>query len=194
MGCIGTHIYPTQDDPLAAAQLRERANTFVNIASATQVLNTALERQSLADTHLQTMQPTCYRKFLVQRCLDRAQTERNQSWDAAQIDLSAARLYLRQQEAEVQRIALSDKLKRYQKQEQAQAGQRAANARAYTARQAAYAQRQTQIQNLLQSKAPERAQKNQDFATKMQKIQAIKAQRAAQGLPQHPALPNSSRP
>ena len=109
--------------------------------------------------------------------MDNARQARNDAWDAAQIDLSAARLYERQQQAQAQKNELLSKLKTYHQKETSQAPERARKLAAYNARQKAHADTLAQIQkNRLADKAV-REQNVEDFNTKVKRIEAIKQKR-----------------
>ena len=103
LGCanIGSHTQNTvANDPLSPQNLNARTAAITYLAQAQQMEQAAIARQNAADATLKTAQADCYRKFFVNRCLDQQADIRNQIWDQAQIERSAARLYIRQHEAE----------------------------------------------------------------------------------------------
>lgn len=180
LGCanVRPHTQSTiANDPLSAQNLQARMASISNLAQAQQIEQAAIARQNAADAEMKITQAECYRKFFVNRCLDEQAAVRNQIWDQAQVERSAARLYIRQYEAEQQRIALTQKVAAYQKQEAAKAAERAQNVAAYNARQKAHAEKLAQAQAQQAANAAQRAQNVEDFNTKLKRIEAIKKQR-----------------
>ena len=165
------------NDPLSPQNLSARTAVIANLAQAQQMEQAAIARQNTADAALKTTQADCYRKFFVNRCLNQQTDIRNQIWDQAQIERSAARLYIRQHEAEQQRIALMQKINVYQKQEAAKAAERARNVAEYNARQKAHAEKLAQAQAQEAAQAAQRAQNVEDFNAKVKRIEEIKKQR-----------------
>ena len=180
LGCanIGSHTQNTvANDPLSPQNLNARTAAITYLAQAQQMEQAAIARQNAADATLKTAQADCYRKFFVNRCLDQQADIRNQIWDQAQIQRSAARLYIRQYEAEQQRIALMQKINTHQKQEAAKAAERARSVAEYNARQKAYNEKLAQAQAQEAAQAAQRAQNVEDFNAKVKRIEAIKKQR-----------------
>ena len=180
LGCanIGSHTQNTvANDPLLPQNLNARTAAITYLAQAQQMEQAAIARQNAADATLKTAQADCYRKFFVNRCLDQQADIRNQIWDQAQIERSAARLYIRQYEAEQQRIALMQKINTHQKQEAAKAAERARSVAEYNARQKAYNEKLAQAQAQEAAQAAQRAQNVEDFNAKVKRIEAIKKQR-----------------
>ena len=180
LGCanVSSHTQNTvANDPLSAQNLNARTAAIHSIAQAQQMEQAAIARQNAADAALKAAQADCYRKFFVNRCLDQQADIRNQIWDQAQIERSAARLYIRQYEAEQQRIALMQKINTHQKQEAAKAAERARSVAEYNARQKAYNEKLAQAQAQEAAQAAQRAQNVEDFNAKVKRIEAIKKQR-----------------
>ena len=165
------------NDPLSPQNLNARTAAIANLAQAQQMEQAAIARQNAADTALKTAQADCYRKFFVNRCLNQQADIRNHIWDQAQIERSAARLYIRQHEAEQQRIALMQKINTHQKQEAAKAAERARSVAEYNARQKAHAEKLAQAQAQEAAQAAQRAQNVEDFNAKVKRIEEIKKQR-----------------
>ena len=180
LGCanVSSHTQNTiADDPLSPQNLSARTATIANLAQAQHMEQAAIARQNAADAALKIAQVDCYRKFFVNRCLDQQADIRNQIWDQAQIERSAARLYIRQYEAEQQRVALMQKIKVYQKKEAAKAAERARSVAEYNARQKAHAEKLAQAQAQQAAQAAQRAQNVEDFNAKVKRIEEIKRQR-----------------
>ncbi len=177
MGCASTNNALVQNDPLSNENLQARTSQIHSLEEAQNIETNAMAQQQLADAHLAQEKAACYRKFFVNRCLDQVNQTRNDAWDAAQIERSAARLYIRQQQAEAQRLALTEKLNTYNRKEAAKAPLRAQNAAAYQARQQAYQAKLAQAQAQQQADAAKRAQNVEDFNAKVKRIEAIKQKR-----------------
>ena len=180
LGCASTeqHTQATvNDDPLAPQNLQQRAAQISSRAQAEQIEKDAIARQNTADNVLKNSQADCYRRFFVNRCLNELADRRNQVWDVAQIERSAARLYIRQAEAEQQRIALTQKITTYQKQEATKAAERARSAAEYAAREKAYNEKLAKANAEEAANAAKRAQNVEDYSTKLKRIEAIKQQR-----------------
>ena len=177
VGCASTNNALIHNDPLSNENLQVRASQIHSLDEAQNIEANAIDQQKLADTSLEQAKVACYRKFFVNRCLDQINQTRNDTWDAAQIDRSAARLYIRQQQAEAQRAALTEKLATYNREEAAKASLRARNAAEYNARQQAQRARIAQAQAAQQADAPQRAQNVEDFNAKVKRIEEIKQKR-----------------
>ena len=180
LGCanVQQHTQSTiANDPLSPQNLQSSAAQINNMAQAEQIERDAIARQNAADIELKNNQAACYRQFFVNRCLDQQANSRNRIWDQAQIERSAARLYIRQQQAEAQRTALTEKLATYNREEAQKAPQRARNAAEYNALQQAQQARIAQAQAEQQADAPQRAQNVEDFNAKVKRIEAIKQKR-----------------
>jgi hypothetical protein len=177
VGCTSSNNPLVQNDPLSNENLQARANQIHSIEEAQSIEAHAIDQQQRADTTLEQAEVACYRKFFVNRCLDQVNQTHNDAWDAAQIERSAARLYIRQQQAEAQRLALTEKLNTYNREEVAKAPLRAQNAAAYQARQQAYQAKLAQAQAQQQADAAKRAQNVEDFNAKVKRIEAIKQKR-----------------
>ena len=177
VGCASTNNALIHNDPLSNENLQTRIHQIHSLDEAQKIEANAINQQQLADTTLEHLKKQCYRKFFVNRCIDQANQTRNDTWDAAQIDRSAARLYIRQQQAEAQRTALTEKLATYNREEAQKAPQRARNAAEYHARQQAQQARIAQAQAEQQADAPQRAQNVEDFNAKVKRIEAIKQKR-----------------
>ena len=177
VGCASTNNALIHNDPLSNENLQVRASQIHSLDEAQNIEANAIDQQKLADTSLEQAKVACYRKFFVNRCIDQANQTRNDTWDAAQIERSAARLYIRQQQAEAQRAALTEKLATYNREEAAKASLRARNAAEYNARQQAQRARIAQAQAAQQADAPQRAQNVEDFNAKVKRIEAIKQKR-----------------
>ncbi|MBS1174336.1 MAG: hypothetical protein H6R05_467 [Burkholderiaceae bacterium] len=177
VGCASTNNALIHNDPLSNENLQARASQIHSLDEAQNIEANAINQQQLADTSLEQAKVACYRKFFVNRCLDQVNQTRNDAWDAAQVERSAARLYMRQQQAEAQRLALTEKLNTYNREEAAKAPLRAQNAAAYQARQQAYQAKLAQAQAAQQADAPQRAQNVEDFNAKVKRIEAIKQKR-----------------
>ena len=177
VGCASTNNALIHNDPLSNENLQVRASQIHSLDEAQNIEANAIDQQKLADAHLEQEKVACYRKFFVNRCIDQANQTRNDTWDAAQIERSAARLYIRQQQAEAQRAALTEKLNTYNREEAAKASLRARNAAEYNARQQAQRARIAQAQAAQQADAPQRAQNVEDFNAKVKRIEAIKQKR-----------------
>ena len=177
VGCASSNNALIQRDPLSAQNLQTRANQIHSLDEAQKIETTALSVQQSADATLAQGQAQCYRKFLVNRCLDQINQTRNEAWDAAQVERSASRLYVRQQQAEAQRVTLTDKLNTYNREEAQKAPQRARNAAEYNARQKAYREKLAQAKEQEKIDAPKRAQNVEDFNTKVKRIEDIKQKR-----------------
>lgn len=166
-----------QEDPLSPARLQARAAQIHSIAEADQIERHAMLSQQQADQRLSAEQAPCQRRFLVNRCLEQVAQRRNNTWDAAQIDRSAARLYLRQQEAAQKKTELTTRLSQYRREEAAKAPLRAENARRYRARQQTHQEQLRQYQKAQTDNAAQRAQKVEDFNDKVKRIETIKQKR-----------------
>ena len=177
VGCASTNNALIHNDPLSNENLQVRASQIHSLDEAQNIEANAIDQQKLADTSLEQAKVACYRKFFVNRCIDQANQTRNDTWDAAQIERSAARLYIRQQQAEAQRAALTEKLATYNREEAAKASLRARNAAEYNARQQAQQARIAQAQAAQQADAPQRAQNVEDFNAKVKRIEEIKQKR-----------------
>jgi hypothetical protein len=177
MGCTSSNNAIIHNDPLSNNQLQARVNQIHSLAEAQKIEDNALYAQQSADTSLTQEQAHCYRKFFVNHCLDQANQTRNAVWDAAQVERSAARLYVRQQQAHAQRAALTEKLNTYNREEAQKAPQRARNVAEYNARQKAHQAKIAQVQAQQQADAPKRAQNIEDFNAKVKRIEAIKQKR-----------------
>ncbi len=186
VGCASSNNQIINNDPLASAQLQARASEIHSPAQAQKIEANAKYLQQAADETLAQEQAACYRKFLVNRCLDNASQARNDAWDAAQIDLSAARLYTRQQQAQAQRAELSERVSTYNQQEREQAPQRARNRAAFNARQQAHQAKLAQAKQQAAANANQRAQNVEDFNAKLKRIQAIKQKRVQDAAKQAP--------
>ena len=177
VGCASSNNTLINRDPLSTQNLQTRANQIHSLDEAQKIETTALSVQQSADATLAQGQAQCYRKFLVNRCLDQINQTRNAAWDAAQYERSASRLYVRQQQAEAQRVTLTDKLNTYNREEAQKAPQRARNAADYKARQQAQQARIAQAQAEQKAQAASRAQNVEDFNAKVKRIEAIKQKR-----------------
>ncbi len=180
LGCANSqqHTQSTlANDPLSPQNLNNSAAQINSMAQAEQIERDAIARQNAADAELTIAQAECHRRFFVNRCLDQQANIRHQIWDQAQIDRSAARLYIRQAQAEQQRIALMQKIAAYQQKEAAKAAERARNAAEYAARQKAHAEKLAQAKAQEAAKAAQRAQNVEDYNAKVKRIEAIKQQR-----------------
>lgn len=199
LGCASTQ-QRTQttiaNDPLSPQNLNNRTAAITSMAQAEQIERAAIARQNDADIQLKNAQAECYRRFFVNRCLDQQADIRNHIWDQAQIERSAARLYIRQAQAEQQRIALMQKITAYQKKEAAKAAERARNAAQYATRQKAHADKLAQDQAQQKAQAAERAQNVEDYNAKVKRIEEIKKQRIlkAQQAAEKAAQTNSNSP
>ena len=191
LGCANTqqHTQSTiANDPLSPQNLQSSAAQINNMAQAEQIERDAIARQNAADIELKNNQAACYRQFFVNRCLDQQANIRNQIWDQAQIERSAARLYIRQAQAEQQRVALMQKVKAYQQKEAAKAAERARNAAEYAARQKAHAEKLAQAKAQEAAKAAQRAQNVEDYNAKVKRIEEIKRQRILKAQQPQPAI------
>ena len=177
VGCASTNNALIQNDPLSNENLQARASQIHSLDEAQTIEANAIDKQQLSDVTLEQAKAQCCRKFFVNRCLDQINQTRNDAWDVAQIDRSAARLYIRQQQAEAQRAALTEKINTYNREETQKAPQRARNAAEYNARQQAQQARIAQAQAAQQADAPQRAQNVEDFNAKVKRIEAIKQKR-----------------
>lgn len=177
VGCASANNALIHNDPLSNQNLQVLANQIHSLEQAQKIEANAIDQQELADAHLEQETIECYHKFFVNRCIDRVNQTRNDAWDSAQIDRSAARLYIRQQQAEAQRITLTEKINTYNREEAAKAPLRAQNAAAYQARQQAYQAKLAQAQAQQQADATKRAQNVEDFNAKVKRIEAIKQKR-----------------
>lgn len=180
LGCAhanNTNQQLTQNDPLAPQNLQNRAAQIHSVREAEQIEQAAIARQQQADAELARAQTACYQKFLVNRCLDQQAQIRSAIWDQAQIERSAARLYIRQDQAEQQRIALMQKVNSYQQKEAAKAAERARSAAEYAARQKAHAEKLAQAKAQEAANAAQRAQNVEDYNAKVKRIEAIKQKR-----------------
>ena len=180
LGCanVQQHIQSTiANDPLSPQNLQSSAAQINSMAQAEQIERDAIARQNAADSELKNNQAACYRQFFVNRCLDQQANSRNRIWDQAQIERSAARLYIRQAQAEQQRIALMQKVNAYQQKEAAKAAERARNAAEYAARQKAHADKLAQAKAQEAANAAQRAQNVEDYNAKVKRIEEIKRQR-----------------
>ena len=176
------------NDPLSPQNLQSSAAQINSMAQAEQIERDAIARQNAADIELKNNQAACYRQFFVNRCLDQQANIRNQIWDQAQIERSAARLYIRQAQAEQQRVALMQKVKAYQQKEAAKAAERARNAAEYAARQKAHAEKLAQAKAQEAAKAAQRAQNVEDYNAKVKRIEEIKRQRILKAQQPQPAI------
>lgn len=192
-------------DTLAFARVQSRAQLIPSLEAAQALELSAVDKQSVADKQTKSNAAACYKKFLVNRCLDKLRNTRNDAWDDAQIDRSAARLYIRTKEAENSRVALMAKMNDYSEKEAANAPQRAANVAkfnqkriaqavklatpqsptpeqrainraAFEAKQKAYAEKWAQEPKL---NAQTRADNVEKFEEKVSRLEALKKKRIA---------------
>ena len=167
------------NDALQADKVRQRAQAIPNLAAAQRQEQAALAQQAAADQLMVNIESLCMPKFLVNKCIDDARTNRNAAWDAAQIDLTAARLHIRTLEANQRRVELAQKLAAYTAEEKANAPIRAANQAEFAAKQAAFAQRQAEYAAEQIALAPERAANVSAFEARRLKILEIQKKREA---------------
>lgn len=167
------------NDALQADKVRQRAQAIPNLAAAQRQEQAALAQQAAADQLMVNIESLCMPKFLVNKCIDDARTKRNAAWDAAQIDLTAARLHIRTLEANQRRVELAQKLAAYIAEEKANAPIRAANQAEFAAKQAAFAQRQAEYAAEQIALAPERAANVSAFEARRLKILEIQKKREA---------------
>lgn len=180
LGCasIRQHTQSTiANDPLSPQNLQSSAAQINSMVQAEQIERDAIARQNTANIELKNNQAACYRQFFVNRCLDQQANIHSQIWDQAQIERSAARLYIRQAQAEQQRIALMQKVNSYQQKEAAKATERARNATEYATRQKAHAEKLAQAKAQETAKSAQRAQNVEDYNAKVKRIEEIKKQR-----------------
>lgn len=166
------------NDVLTADKVRARANALPNLAAAQAIEKDAMARQAAADASVVNIETRCMPKFLVTRCIDAARNARNDAWDAAQIDLTSARLYIRTFESNQKKAELEQKLAKFTAEQKANIPIRAANKAAYIAKQAAYKQRQIDYAKQQASDAPQRAANVVDFKAKRAEILALQKKRA----------------
>jgi hypothetical protein len=153
----------------------------------------ALMRQKAADELVVGIESACMPKILVNKCINDARTARNDAWDNAQVDLTAARLFIRTAESDEQRTMLQQKLADYNAEQIASAPMRAANKAAYESKKAAFVQRQAEFAAQQVAKAPERAANVSEFQAKQDELNALKkkrvedaAKRAAEAAAKNP--------
>ena len=168
------------NDVLTADKVRARANALPNLAAAQAIEKDAMARQAAADASVVNIETRCMPKFLVTRCIDAARNARNDAWDAAQVDLTAARLYIRTDESNQKRAELTKKLADFTAEEKANIPVRAANKAAYIAKQAAFKQRQIDYATEQAAQAPQRAANVSDFEAKRAEILDLQKKRAAE--------------
>lgn len=179
-GCAATNsriLNAAADDTLAASRVSERAQAIASSEVATRMEQDAIRRQNAADASVVGIESACMPRFLVNKCINDARNARNAEWDAAQVDLTAARLYLRTAESNQHAAELQQKLREYNAEQAALAPVRAANAAAFAAKTAASAQRQAEYAAQIAAQAPERAANKSAFAQKQLDIEAIKKKR-----------------
>ncbi|MGL4767038.1 MAG: hypothetical protein ACRCV6_03005 [Formosimonas sp.] len=167
------------DDVLTASRVQARAQAIPNLATAQNIERDALARQAAADASVVGIEARCAPKFLVNRCIEQARDARNEAWDSAQVDLTAARLHIRTFEANQKRAELQKKLTDYAAEEKANIPVRAANKAAFIAKQAALQTRQAEYAAAQIAQAPERAAKASAFEAKRVKILELQQKRAA---------------
>ncbi|TDR32323.1 hypothetical protein [Hydromonas duriensis] len=137
-GCATPKTQVTTDDELAQPKVVERSKQIKSLKQAQMQEAAAIAKQNQADTDLLLDKAACLKVFLVNRCIDKASATRNATWDAAQIERTSARYYIRQYEANARRTALAQKLEDYRRSEAAQAPARAASKAAYESKIQAY--------------------------------------------------------
>ena len=165
------------NDALNADKVRARANAIPNMTVAQAQEKDALARQAAADRTIANIESDCMPKFLVTKCIEDARNARNDAWDAAQVDLTAARLFIRTTEANQRRTELQQKLADYNAEEKANIPVRAANKAAFDAKQTAFAQRQAQYAAEQIAQAPERAANVSAFEERRTKILELQKKR-----------------
>lgn len=180
-GCASSNsgiLNAANNDALAADKVRARANLIPSLAAAQTMESNALMRQREADALIVGIESACRPKFLVNKCINDARSARNTAWDNAQIDLTAARFFIRTAQADEQRAALQQKLADYNAEQIANAPIRAANKAAYESKKAAFVQRQAAYAAEQVAKAPERAANVSAFQAKQDELNALKKKRA----------------
>ena len=158
-GCAGANsriLNAADDDTLSAGRVSERAQAIPSAGVATRMEQDANRRQSAADASVVGIESACMPRFLVTKCINDARNARNDEWDAAQIDLTAARLYLRTAESNQHSAELQQKLREHN---------------------AASAQRQAEYAAQIAAQAPERAANKSAYEQKQLDIEAIKKKR-----------------
>jgi len=177
-GCALTSLN-VAEDLLAPSTVLLQSQTINSTKSAQLMEQFALEQQALADASLLNIEAICQPKFLVFKCINDAKQARNERWDAAQINLTAARLYLRTQEANQTKVELLNKVAAHEAAEKLNAPNRAANAKAFQAKYNAYVKRQADYAAQQAAQAPERAASAAAFNERVSAVEAIKAKRVA---------------
>ncbi|GHA68598.1 hypothetical protein GCM10009007_06680 [Formosimonas limnophila] len=179
-GCASSNsgiLNAASNDALAVEKVRARANLIPSVAVAQAMESNALMRQKAADELIVGIESACMPKFLVNKCISDARTARNDAWDNAQIDLTAARLFLRTAESNEQRAVLQQKIADYNAEQIASAPIRAANKAAYESKKTAFVQRQAAYVAEQAAKAPERAANVSEFQAKQDELNALKEKR-----------------
>jgi colicin import membrane protein len=180
VGCASGNssiLNAAENDALSVDNVRTRANLIPNLAAAQLMEQNALARQKSADDSIVGIESACMPKFLVNKCISDARTARNTEWDNAQIDLTAARLYLRTNESKQQQQLRQQKYTDYQAEQVANAPMRAANKAAFESKKAAFVQRQAEYAAEQAAAAPERAANVSAFQTKQDELNALKKKR-----------------
>lgn len=173
-GCMSATSVTTVNDDLTQDKVINRANALPSVTQARAQEARAVAAQKSADAQLILDQAACAKKFLVNRCIEKATQLRHNVWDAAQINLTAARFAIRQSEANERRNNLQTKIAAYDAEHKAQAPARAANATAYAAKVKALNERIAQADKI----TPEqRAENVTVFEAKRNRILEIQRKR-----------------
>lgn len=176
MGCATQNLTITTDE-LSNESVRERARTIYSLEAAQNIEKSALSRQKSADSAFIHIKNSCLEKILVNKCIDSARENRNAIWDEAHKELISARFFIRNDEANKNRIALTKKLTDHQADELANIPVRATNVSAFNAKQAAYAQRQLNYAVKQATVTSERAASVTAFEEKQRYIEEVQKKR-----------------
>lgn len=176
-GCATQNLSSTADD-LSSNAVRARAHAIESLETAQAIEKSALSRQALADETFTNIENSCLKKFLVNNCIELARINRNETWDLAQKELTAARFYIRTDEAHKNQVTLTKKLANHQADELANIPIRAANVAAFNAKQLEYEQRQLNNTIKKVSMATERTANIAAFEEKQRYIKEVQKKRA----------------